>query len=537
VLLAQSQRTISVELRARESSGRALGYWLIIALICLVAAGKAISTTLDPDLWWHLLVAQQLRADGIGPLLDRISYASIKTPWSPYSWLAELGMQIVWNSGGFRATIGLQAMAVVGTLLLVAQSCVEVAGRDRRLNCALATAIAAYLTLPYVSFRPATFAIFWLALCAWLLLRDRRMNQTSRAVWLVVPIAALLTNIHLSVVMLPMWMACLAAGSWIERDSRSLRRYLLLLAATLAAATATPMLPGAIKTAWRYQFSDVMVDSGVIAEMARIYSGVSGLITTATLIALFSWSLRQRRPVRVGEWIWITLAGLMMLRLGRFAPMFAMIGAPVLAATLPKLSDRAHGRRLVVGALAIVLCLGTVRAIYQFPQNESLDVFLARDEVFCYPTRAATYVEQNLKPRTRRLITDFSWGGYLAWRMDGAYQVLLDGRTQLYTPDFWRQTYLGDEQSRARLIQDMGGDVAILSKQRSIFTKPLESLGWVAVYTDEHAIVMLPPGPTGSPSTAPDSREPDSASSETPEAASARRSGNTPAHPAYAPRN
>ena len=52
---------------------------------------------LDPDCFWHIRVAEQLEREGIHPIVDQLSFASIKDPWTPYSWLAELGMKWVWD--------------------------------------------------------------------------------------------------------------------------------------------------------------------------------------------------------------------------------------------------------------------------------------------------------------------------------------------------------------------------------------------------------------------------------------------------------
>src|SRR5439155_16997475 len=61
-----------------------VGFALLVALVALVAGGKAIlHDTLDPDCFWHLRVAEQLHRDGIGPLVDNLSFASSKRPWTP----------------------------------------------------------------------------------------------------------------------------------------------------------------------------------------------------------------------------------------------------------------------------------------------------------------------------------------------------------------------------------------------------------------------------------------------------------------------
>src|SRR5262245_60645480 len=112
-----------------------LGFWLLIGMLATVGAGKAVlSDSLDPDLFWHLRVAEQLRAEGIHPIVDRLSFSSIKDPWTPYSWLAELGMQWFWAAFGWRGAVASKAICVAAILALVAVCCLTLAP-TRRLNC------------------------------------------------------------------------------------------------------------------------------------------------------------------------------------------------------------------------------------------------------------------------------------------------------------------------------------------------------------------------------------------------------------------
>src|SRR5450432_3282763 len=103
-----------------------LGLKLTIAILALLAAGKPIFyDTLDPDCFWHLRVAQQIEHDGVGPLVDHISFASMKTPWTPYSWLAELGMKKIWDIGGYRAAIAVQSLMMAAFVILIAMCACE----------------------------------------------------------------------------------------------------------------------------------------------------------------------------------------------------------------------------------------------------------------------------------------------------------------------------------------------------------------------------------------------------------------------------
>ena len=94
---------------------------------------------------------------------------------------------------------------------------------------------------------------------------------------------------------------------------------------------------------------------------------------------------------------------------------------------------------------------------------------------------------------TGRLINEFTWGGYLEWRLGDRFQTLLDGRTQVFSGDFWRATYLNGSQPRRRFLANVEADAAILPASGSAFRSTLLSLGWKAVYRDDTAVVLLPP--------------------------------------------
>jgi hypothetical protein len=353
------------------------------------------------------------------------------------------------------------------------------------MSCAIGTAVGALLATPYLAFRPVTFAIVVLGICAWLLLRDRRLGEHSRAVWLVVPLTALCTNIHLAAVVAPAWVACLFAAALWERNRRSITRCGLLLIATSIAALATPMLPGVVRTGWHYLTSDVMVRSGGIEEVQPV-----GIIMLALTIALLAVVFANRRALRLGEWLWLLVTAVMMLRMSRFAPMFAFVAAPALAATLPRLPDAVLARRPVIAVLAIALLVSVIRIVAGFPWTTAMNQWVNR-RLPVYPTAAADYV--GAAPRTGRLINEFNWGGYLAWRLGDKYQVFVDGRTQLFDEKFWRATYLGTDGDIAKAIQATNADIAIIPRRRSRFRAAIESLGWRSVYKDHVAEVFEKP--------------------------------------------
>jgi hypothetical protein len=481
-----------------------LGFSLLLALLALVAAGKVVlADTLDPDCFWHLRVGEEIARQGWPhPLLDDLSFASIRQPWTPYSWLAELAMRRLWDAGGFRAAVAAAAILESAFIILLGLCALEfsasVHGRPRYLASALAATMGGILSLAYLSFRPVTAALAALALIAWLLLRDRRMNQTSKAVWLVPPITALLVNIHFYALFVPLWAAALFVGDALQ-SSRFPRRPCALLLASLLACCLTPMLPGTIRSVLDYSRNDVMVRSGTIAEFHPFYQGTMGHLSAAfvgLLLICAIWQFIRTRRLPLGELIWLAGSTALLFRLGRMAPVFAIIAVPVFAAVLPKLSDRILARRPIVAIFAAALVLTAWPIARGFPRpTRSLSSWLNRNgpDAPNYPCAAADYVERNIPAKTHHLICELTWGGYLEWRLGPNFQTLMDGRTQLFSPQFWSALALGSEQQRRAYFAATPADAAILRVPHNPFAEALTELGWKVVYRDEFAEVLVPP--------------------------------------------
>lgn len=471
------------------------GFVLLVALLVLAAGAKVVLyDTLDPDLFWHLRVADQISQQPFpGPLVDTLAFASSKAPWTPYSWLAELGMKHIWDIGGYRAAVGVAAVMNGAIVAFIAMIALELSraryGQPRYLPAALAGFAGAFLSLPYLSFRPVTFALLVLAVIAWLLQRDIRLVGRSKAVWMVIPLTALLVNVHLYAMFVPAAVLALLVGTctW---------RYALMLGGVSVACLMTPMLPGVIEAAWQYQFSDVMVRARSIAEFRPFYQSTLGGVSGVVVLIILASAVWNRRLLDRGQWIWLIGSLIVLLRMGRFAPIFAIFGVPMFAIVAPALSDSVLERRALRFALAIILICGGLRVAMAFPTRQvPLSVWMNRMGPDCggYPTEAADYVQNHVLPETHHLIDELTWGGYLEWRLGDTYQVLMDGRTQLFSADFWNSVYLGTSQQRAAYLAGLHADAAILIAHGSKFAPDLLRMGWTVGYVDARAQVLLPP--------------------------------------------
>jgi hypothetical protein len=470
------------------------GWLLLIALLLTFIASKAILyDTLDPDAFWHLKVGEQLRSDGIAPIIDHLSFMTMKSPWTPYSWLGELAMERIWRFGGFRAAIAVQAVMIAAIFALVA-----IAGTARggsRIGVAITTFAAAYLSLPYLSFRPATAAIAIFALCVFLLIRDRQRNEATRAVWLIMPLTMLAVNVHLFATLIPLSVAALFAGAICGR--RNFGRYALLLGLTCAACSATPMLPGLVRSMWFYQTGGSMVAASGIAELRPFYAGPMGWLSAGIVTAgvLMCWIGRAR--LRAGDWFWLAGGLVLLLRMGRFSPLFVIIAAPITAAAMPAMEGLVLAKPTIRVALAMLLCIGLTRIVTGFPaRGTDINVWLNRNgpDAPGYPCGAAAFVQHHIAPGNGRILNDFTWGGYLDWRLSPNFQTLVDGRTQCYPPAFWNHTTTGSPADVQHVIEPINADAAIVSKNHGSLRAAIVAMKWKRVFSDDRAEVFVPPG-------------------------------------------
>jgi hypothetical protein len=206
--------------------------------------------------------------------------------------------------------------------------------------------------------------------------------------------------------------------------------------------------------------------------------------------------LWRRANFRTGEWLMLFIGVGGLCWMGRLAPLFVMIAAPMLAAAFPALKAKLLARPLVWALLGSVMLLGVIKVAEAFPARDmSMAKWLNRNgaDMPGYPTGAAQFVATRVPPRTGRIINDFNWGGYLAWQLGPQYQVFMDARTQLYAPEFWRQTCLRDVESVESVVRDAGADAAIVPAQTKNLARALARLGWREVYRDQRAMVLVPP--------------------------------------------
>ena len=338
--------------------------WLFVALVgWLFVAGAGWSVLLaDGDTGWHIRAGEFILNTGAVPRTDLFSYSKAGAPWYAWEWLADVVFALAWRAAALKGVVLLAGLLIGSSLLLLFR---YMLWRGANLFFAMAgcLAVAAASSIHYLA-RPHVFTLLLFPLSLWILDRDRK--REGPAVWLLIPLTALWTNLHGGFLALVVSVAALAVAALFERNLRRAWRYAVLSAGCGAASLANPYGFALHAHVFEYLRSDWIRDAVDEFQSPRFRSE-SALYLELLLFAGISASallLRRRsfsEPALVLLWAHAALVSV------RHVPMFALVAAPVAVSEATRLwnawvrESSARSIRFILNRLAGDLAAGAQR--------------------------------------------------------------------------------------------------------------------------------------------------------------------------------
>jgi hypothetical protein len=481
--------------------------WLTEALRVLAAAAVFVTPALwellhrtsftgltNGDFWWHLSTGLGILQNHALPHSGWFSQ-SAALPWMASSWLYDVVVAVGFRGLDLRFLLLLSVAAKFA--LAVAVFVLAGGTRGRFWTAILLSAIAQYV-LGQMPPLPALCSVVALAIELALLFDFRRSGQIRQLYYL--PLLFLL---------------------WANLDPLFVYGILALL---LFTAVCVAERSG---VAW---LASAQSDAPITTIAA-----ITGISLIATFVTPYGWSgwsvfwaratsaanayfpdfqsLRFRTPQ---DYVLMLLAMAAFLALGirRSRDWFA-IGLLVLA-TMAAFHAQRDTWLLVLAAVAVIANADTEEALSRERQATSfrpratflvatgvgalaLLAFVAalmpgRDALLAkigehYPVAAADYIRANHLPTP--LFNPYPWGGFLTWYLQ--YPVAIDGRTELYGPDFNVQyAKVMNFDAHYSTFAPLSGAGTILLDKSSPMGKALPSAhGFKTVYSDNVAVVLI----------------------------------------------
>ena len=448
----------------------------------------------DPDLWWHIKVGQDILATHHFPTLEAYSFTAHGTPWMAYEWLGDVLLGAAHRAGGLRGLLALDL--VLGAAILIALY----AFVSLRTHNSKAAFVACALLLPLVfvslTLRPQMLGYCFLILT--LIIIERFRQGRSATLWLAPPLFLVWVNTHGSFAvglfafsvygisgLFKLRWGGLESTPWTPSQRLRLGTAFLISLSLLAITPYGVRLAGypidmaffqPINVAHIQEWEPMPFNQ----PFGQYFLALLATFLLAQIVLRPAWQLAE---------LTLFLAGLLAACLHtRFLLVFVPFSAPLFATILNRwVPPYQPGKDKY--ALNALLLAAIVAGIIRFsPSREQLESHVARHS----PVEAVQYILRHPPPQP--MYNNYGFGGYLIFALDGRNKVFVDGRTDIYE----RAGVLADYASIAGvspnslpLLRAYNVQSCLLEHGEALATLLAASSQWQKIYADGLSVLFV----------------------------------------------
>jgi len=476
--------------------------FFISAIVWLFVAGAYGWHALlqDGDVGTHIRIGDYIVSHHTVPTRDFLAFSRPGQEWCAFEWLTEVVLSLLHGYAGLKGVVLLSGVVIAATFTIVL---LHAAWRDANVVVALAMVLMA-VNASSIHFhaRPHIFTLLFVAITMWVIDMDRRRN--TWALWLLVPMAVLWTNLHAGFLILFALLGILVIGclaeSFLWGKSGALR-YTLLGAACAVGSLTNPYGVKLHLYIREYLNSDTIRNS--VQEFQspsfRAESMFHYMLVLFVALAISGSLLKKHRLTEV---LWIWFLAYQSLVSVRHVPLFMIVAVPILAAEITAWWNewaQAQPRRSIARTLDAITAQFQVGSLRLSIWAPVVVLALALSHSSNWPENflEGPFPVKIVKKHadeiaTSRVYTSDKWAGYLIYANYPRQRVFFDDR-QHYYGDAIVQDYvkLGGGNYQWRELLDQYRFNLVLCEVSS----PLASLmkthaGWQTVEDDGKIILF-----------------------------------------------
>ena len=410
--------------------------WLLPVLesiIFLVLAATLLQRIIDPDIWFHLAIGREIFSLGSIPANEFLVYPNLDKPGEFHEWAYGLLFYLVYEAGGYWGISVLNALfgSLVFWWLFRATGPRPLANP---LNLVVLLAVVYWMEFRLVY---RVEIVLYLALACEIFLLERFLSNRSWR-WLVpIPvIGLLLSQAHPSVVFLVAVLGIYGLQLLWEcrKDRAELTRLFIWLAlcgmATLLFAVLNPY--GIKQVLLPFTFVGEQRVTRIVMEfMPALESPLRWSFLLMLTVSVAAVAVNRKR--RISDVLLLLVFGFLAFQYVRNIGLFALVMYVPIAHGLTdfacnvkaRLGRGGSGVRLtqlqwVSWVIAVVIFVWAAALRFNHPR------WGAGPAPGLFPESTARMILEIQPPG--RIFNHYELGGYLAWTLQGAYKVFIDGR-------------------------------------------------------------------------------------------------------------
>lgn len=475
----------------------------VLVWLFVVGAGGWNALLMDGDTGWHIRTGEYIIDHWRIPTHDIYSFTRAGAPWFAWEWLSDVTFGILHRCAGLKGIV-LFAGILIATFATVLLRFSLWRGANVIIALPLTLLAVGSSTIHFLA-RPHLFTLVLLPVSLWILERDRCKSGT--AVWVLVPLTALWTNLHGGFAIFLACFGVVVFGIAIEqwrggREWGQVRRYGAVLAACCAATLVNPFgvnLPvhilGYLSADW--------IRNLVQEFQAPTFRSEGQIQFELLLVAGLMIAARLGSKGRIADALLIVFLAHSALTSVRHAPLFASVAAPMIAAELTAMWRSAVKNKKSKDVGRILLQLGSdLNPAFRRSTAWvacSIAIVAAVGSPMAWPTDFPKYafpvemVHRNAeKLATSRVLTSDQWADYLIYSSYPRQKVFVDGRSDFYGEKMGREylALMQGQHASGELLDRFHFDLALVPIEWPLAEILKNRRGWTVLEDDGKAILF-----------------------------------------------
>jgi tetratricopeptide (TPR) repeat protein len=477
----------------------------------------------DLDLWLHLASGKYILEHKVIPAVDIFSATVSGHPWINHEWLFQVFIYPVYERWGAEGPITLQS-CVLNCIFVVLLFLTFT--REQKTPALILLFITFLIFKVRIFLRPDTFSLFFFSVFLFCLFKGWSNRLT---IWILFILQVIWTNVHGFFILGPVLTGLFLLAEMMKRKGRlpfewnktdvcsdqQYRSLKILFPVLIFTCFINPYFVNGVIYPFKVLFSlsgNNAVFFREISELekpitfANIFNmGHYGYYKLMIVLSLLSFVVNYRRLNLALLFIWLMML-LSSLTAFRNMLFFALTACVVilwniryLSLRIPELWGRLISISMLIALLFVIqnqiLDLKT-RGYYDFDRFERKSEF-GGISLRNFPYKAVDFLSQN--HIQGNFFNDFNSGAYLIGRMFPDIHVFIDGRTELYGPEFYSKyskIWRGDTKLFEEAVKQYHLTGVLLN---SVYVPASEQLisylynhpDWKLVYFDFDAAIFL----------------------------------------------
>lgn len=457
----------------REKVYQKLSYFIgliPIGAIFGIMAFLANSEVKDFDLWLHLGMGKFITQNGYVPLVDILSSTIAGKEWINHEWLFQVLVYNIYQMGGMNALLLMQTAVVLTTLLMLL---ILGYNKEKQFFVAVTLVIVSFVYMQRFTLRPDIFSLLFFTLYIFILALHIDKKWSSIALFVI---QLIWTNMHGFFFFGPLFILIGIVSEWLKRSVKlpyawnetgrlTDQEYGRMKFNLLLTAAACLINPHFVKGAW-YPLSIFFSISGEhkiffdnIQELQRPLHHFQDLFNfndnahyKLLIIISFITFVFNRRNIDISAFLFWLVFLIFSLKAVRNLAFFSLAAYLIIVTNMIGISFRQilplrFTEKKFQFITVITLNVMLLFWIFDFARTASMqgyydfDRYIRKSEykdvsLKNLPYKAVNFLIEN-KIRGR-FFNDFNSGAYLVGRTYPFIKVFMDGRTEVYGVEFFK---------------------------------------------------------------------------------------------------